>query len=653
MSEGQEAKLCQYLADEIEAARNERWPYMEKFRRLRLKYRTKFPEISKDWPIANASQLTVPIIKTAVNTLSSRLYQTVMAADPLVSVRTEDPQFQDFAYSHEKFLKLYNEEKIDLEDILDIGVTETISLGTSVFEVTNAREFRSLAKWDGLLQKYTKSHVEIHNGPIVYNVPIEDFWIRPAYHNHQTAPWCGKVLRLTWSQIKDMAASGELDPEKIDKLWNFNVAAGDRNEGEVRSAEEKIESFTPRDRDEFAIYELAVRWDVDGDALDEELIVYYHEDSKTLLRRKHSGFKKGRRPWVVMRYVRIPFRFYAEGLAETLEQLQEEISTIHNQRIDNASIANLQIILVTKLIRGLSPGDRLWTGKIVKVSDVVKDVGTLRLGETYPSTVQAENMTMQYIREVGGVGEVAAGTAQPVSRTTATAQMAMLEELNRRFDKILKGMRKAVKEIHIHEADLFQQQGTGGLAERWLGTIQGRQYEQYLQLPDETLQSRVKIQMKSTRSTVNREVEFQSQIAVMNLMIQVGQQVMQLGQQFAPQAMGVLAHEMVAALRPVVKKVFQYADAGDPDKAVSVLAVLERLLPAPEDMGGMAAAQAGENAALAGQGNGTQPQSGGQQGTSGGPPEPAADQRMGDLLTALGRSNGSNPQMASRGGNRG
>lgn len=588
MTDEAERRFANYLQHELYQCRSERAEFIRRLARYKEKYRTKFPEFPKDWPIANSSQITVPVIRTAVHTLTARIYQTIMAAEPLAAIRTKDSQFQDFAYDYEQFLGLYSDERLDMPEILDGWLTELIKLGTAVLEVTTKLDRRVMVNYDPTSGSYQKQAVDIYNGPIIYHVPLEDFWIRPAYKDPEVAPWCGKEVRLTWSQIKDMALSGEFDPEKIDRIWRY-AGIMDMDTPETDLKQEEIEKLRPTDRNLYSIHELAVRWDTDGDGIDEELLVYFHEPSRTFLRKKYSGFR--RRPWRAGRYIPIEHWFYGEGMCEILEHLQEEISTIHNQRIDNAAMANLQIILVSRLIQGLRPGDRLWTGKVVRVRNVKDDVGTLRLGEVYPSTVQNEVISQQYARELSGVGEVATGQAQPVTRTTATAQLALLEELNRRFDKVVKGIRRTLRGVYTDLTWTFLRTGTNGLAEEWLGPIKGRRLEEFLSMPSDYVRQRVKIQIQSTKATLNRETEFQSQIAVFGLLNQMSERIFQMAQMLTPQAIPLLAHELVKAYIPVFKKVMQYADAPDPDQAISVLTVLERILPAPEDMGGMAGAR--------------------------------------------------------------
>jgi len=642
-SEENERRLINYLVSELTDAESERADSMYDFARWRRKYRTKFPEFPKDWPLANSSQITIPVIKTAVQTLTSRVYQTIMAADPILSFRTKNSDFQDFSLLYEEFFGLYSTERLDLEDVLDTVVTDTIKLGTSVVEVTTKRDRRAVMKYDGLTKTYKKEVKEIYNGPVVYHFPIEDFWCRIGYQDIQKAPWCGKEIRVTWSEIKDMALAGDLNPQDINKIWKLPESLSDVSESE--RDQQALENREPMDWQVYRLFELSLRWDVDGDGLDEEILVYFHWESNTLLRRKFNTFRNGRRPWIIFRYIRVPHRLYGEGMAEMLEHLQEEISTIHNQRIDNATVANLQIILVKKLIRGLSPGDRLWSGKIVKADQ--EDVGTLRLGEIYPSTVNNEQIAQTYAKEISGVGDNINGQGQPVTRTTATAQLSMLEEANRRFDKPIKSIRKSIREIAVHCTDLMSDYGTNGLAEEWLGD-RGAIVEEGLSNPETFAPGNVKVQTLSTRSSVNREVEFQSAVAVMNMVVQMGQQFMQLGTMANPQAAGVIAHELVQAIREPWKKVMQYSDSQNVDEAMSVLNVLTRILPAPEDLGGLAGAEAGAQAEAAGGRAGANPGSNGQQPTGGAPQETEGSAGMAALLNAAGRGNGTKPRMASR-----
>lgn len=647
-------RLSKYLDSEISVCNSERWSHIDKFSRLKQKYRTKFPEFPKNFPIPNSSQITIPIIKTNVDTLTSRLHQTVMAAEPLASVRTKDPVFQDFAGDWEIFLKLYSEEKMDMEDVLDTAITESIKLGTSVVETTRALVKRKVVKYDALGGKYQQEVKELYNGPICYNIPIEDFWIRPEWQDVQKAPWCGKVVRVSWSEIKDMALSGELNPDKINEIWKLPVSPGDVPS--TVTDQDKEEKTEPQFWQEYRLFELCVRWDVDGDGIDEELLVYYHWESRTILRIKFNTFKNGQRPYDVFRYKKIEYRFYGEGMAEILEQLQEEISTQHNQRLDNATIAALKLILTGKSIKGLRPGDPLWGGKIIRTGgqNPGQDVTAFTLGEIYPSTRENELLSQSYVQQVSGIGETAMGNAQPVSRTTAAAQLSLLEELNRRFDKTLRGYRKCIRSIYNRVTDLFNQSGTNGLSLMWLGDIRGEQLESYITMPADALASKIKIQVTSTKATVNREVEMQTNIALMNLIIQNGQLLLSLVQGIAPQSLPTVVRLLLESITPVYKKVLQYADSADPEQAIKVLAFVESILPSPEDMGGMqqqagmaaagatSASQPGPGAPAPGgpsaNGNGTGPTQAG-----------SATARMADIMQALGATNGGKPRVAGRG----
>ena len=647
-SENESARLTLYLDSELGLCDDERFEVMLKLARLERKYRAPFPTEPKDWPIANSSQLTVPVIKSAVNTLTARMLQTVLAADPLVSVRTRDEAWQEAVLQLEEFLDLYGKERLDLEDVIDEWVSEIILLGTGILE--NARRTDQMVdvSWDPLKATYTRTQVTLFDGPDIRRIPLEDFWIRAAYKDPNKAPWAGKSLNKTWGELKALALSGWCDPEKLDAMWKH--PDGDDAIAETTKEAERIEQFEPHTRTPFRIHELLVRWDTDGDGIEEDILVRFHWPSRTILRAMYSPYRR-RRPWTVRRFIAIRDRFYGEGLAETLEHLQEEISTTHNQRIDNATIANLRIILVSRLIRGLSPGDRLWTGKIVKVNNVAEDVGSLQLGDIYPSTVQNESIAQQYVREVSGANDAMYGQATPVSRTTATAQMALLEEMNRRFDKVLKGFRSGILQAHKNLVYQFNESGTNGLAEEWLGPVRGAELEGYFANPLPIGQT-IRMQILATRSSVNREVEFQTSVAVMNLVNQIGERMLSMTAQLAPQATPLVAHELVKAIRGPWRKIMQYTDPTNVDEALSVLSVLERILPSPEDLGGMGSAQAEESLRGAGRGGagGGNP---GQPGGGNGAPQSIDQSGMEALLRSLAGPQRSGAKVAQRSRNRG
>jgi hypothetical protein len=225
----------------------------------------------------------------------------------------------------------------------------------------------------------------------------------------------------------------------------------------------------------------------------------------------------------------------------------------------------------------------------------------------------------------------------------------MLEEANRRFDKPIKSIRKSIREIGVHCTDLMADYGTNGLAEEWLGD-RGTVVEEMLSDPTTFAPGNVRVQTLSTKSSVNREVEFQSAVAVMNMVVQMGQQFMQLGSMANPQAAGVIAHELVNAIREPWKKVMQYSDSQNIDEAMSVLNVLTRILPAPEDLGGLAGAEAGANAQGAGPqpGSGAGPGNNGQQRAGQATPEVDHSAGMAALLNAARGSNGSGAPVAPR-----
>ena len=134
----------------------------------------------------------------------------------------------------------------------------------------------------------------------------------------------------------------------------------------------------------------------------------------------------------------------------------------------------------------------------------------------------------------------------------------------------------------------------------------------------------------------------------MNMVVQMGQQFIQLAQASGnPANVGIIAHELVGAIRDPWKKVMQYSDSTNVEEAMSVLNVLQRILPAPEDLGGMAGTEATANAQVAA-GNGRGPGNSGKPGAGGSPEADARSTDMAALLASTGNRNGASAPMASR-----
>ena len=126
----------------------------------------------------------------------------------------------------------------------------------------------------------------------------------------------------------------------------------------------------------------------------------------------------------------IPFRFYGLSFAEVVKGIQDEINTIHNQRVDYATITNLPFYFyrasmsMPPVQQGLKPGQG------VPVDNPQQDINFPKWA-SQPSWGSQEEQTLhQYFERLTGLNDLTLGR-QPnrvgATRTAAGTQQLLAE----------------------------------------------------------------------------------------------------------------------------------------------------------------------------------------------------------------------------------
>ena len=594
--------VCTFVRDEIWRALSERSDFERKLARWKLVYDVPMPEGPKTFPFFGASNLTLPVVKEAVNTLTAQLVQATLTSRPRWVLTDLAAEWEPFIDEIETFLDIASERDLKIDKTAVPWIIEAAQLGTSILEVGNEvieREYFQITS-DGK-SVYPKNLV-MHDGPITYNMDLTDFIIRFGESDIQRARWCGKRLRLNETDIIDQERSGRFMKGTWDAIKDFKPDNENRLPDQKKLAEE-IEETEPHVRKEFVFYEIWLSYNLkpkdkeNGSAPKmTEIVVYYNELTQKIVGRAFHPYWHGKRPFIKLGYFPVPGRFYDQGLCEMLEQIQEAISARYNQRSDNITLASLKIFLKRKGVRGLQPGDPLYSGKIIEVLDVHNDIREMQISEIYPSTVNEELLLRDYGERLSGTNEVNAGTAQPVSRTTASAQLALLQEQAKRIDLTVRGIRGGLNEVGSQAIDLYFQFGVNGKALAWMGE-NGRTVEAVFRLPRRVVELGMAVKVQVPTSLQNRQVKRENSIAMFNLLTQLYQQMLPLAQGLAPDALPAVVQAMVGGAQKFMGDVLETFDISDPEEALAGLTVLERLLPRAEDLGGLEAFARGTESA--------------------------------------------------------
>lgn len=598
MTDDERKALIQYLDEELGCAEWDRQATVDRWIKFQELYRTPVPTTAKEWPFKGASQITVPLAKMSVNVIAPRITDELLRQEPPWSLRSshEDVVFERVSKHGEDFLGMYARRRVRLDRKIEDHILEGCKLGTAVYEVVMDNERRETARYaeDGITIQPVIQARSV--GPQVRNIPVEDLWYKYGFVDPQEMPWIGKLVRLTKRQVEDRIATNrfrEVEARKMLDVAKETVTTSTRQvTAEVESYEKTEPNYLRLEL--FDVYELYVYWPIRvKDASGKEhkvtadLLLWYNREARALLRVQLNPWWHGRRPILPWQYTPVEYRLVGEGIAEQVEQFQEEISAMHRQRLDNATLAGMRMVLVSKTVEGLQPGDPLYPGKVLRAINPDTDAKPFQLTEIYPSTAVNENLSMQFVERVTGINEAILGQALPVPRTTATAQTIVSEESRQRFNLTIRRARRVIEEAGEMIYDLFHQFGTGGLAEEWLGPTRGAIVETLFRFPRERVMQGVSVHVKATTSRINKPAEMQANLQLFNLMVQLHERLFQLP--IPQEALPVVAHGLVSSANRFAHRILENFDIPDPEELLLTLSVLERIFPAPPGVSGQAA----------------------------------------------------------------
>jgi len=589
LSEERETALKAYLEDEIRRAVGDRGQFDENLVRWQEAYDAPRNEEAKDFPFAGAADITVPVIKETVNTLTAQLTQSILTPSPRWVVKTDNAGWKTFAGTIERFLDRAAREDMKMDKNLEVWILEAVKYGTAILQVTYERVSRNVMMHSRDGKTAWPETRPVREGPTVYNVPLQDFLIPFSSTDIQDARWVAKRYRLNTVELDQRSKAGifsNVSDVLVSEPGDL-AETGDLLQDEpVLESHEEAQDAVPTIRDTYEIFEWWGAFDVNGKGKLWEIRVYYHMRTNTIMRVEYNPYWHGKRPFISLIYFPVEYRFYGQGLCEQLEQLQEEITAVHNQRLDNATLANIRAIKVRKLSQALKPGDPIYAGQIIEVTEM-DDIEPFQLGEIYPSTVMNEEIARGYVDRLSGVSDAQRG-AQPVTRTTASAQSALLAEQAKRFDQTIRKIRSGLKEIADFIFIYYFQFGVEpSKPVQWLGT-RGKAINAIFSLPYKTVDMGLGFEAAAPTSQLNKEAQRQQYLAVFNLLIQMYREFFPLLEAIGapPEIMAIIAGSMATTSKDFLWQVLERFDIQNPDEALATLTVIEKVLPSPEDLGG-------------------------------------------------------------------
>lgn len=420
----------------------------------------------------------IPIIFEKGKALHARIYSAIMSVEPPFVMLPRKAVGEKVKQNKEDLLRwiiadyMNNSEGIAVETDKDIW--NFVLDGTAVMKHYWMRDVRKFVDVisepkmpleldeNGQLimdEKEEEKEAVVYDGPMMKIVPIEDVYIIGArVENIDEADMVAHRQYYTKSEVIKSANLGFFMKDAADRVLAEAPTVNDRSKGwdtMLAQQEARLSGVKPDDNmvSAYTIHECYLRYDIDQDGIDEELVVWREWNTGTILRITYLDrvSPTGKRPFVLKKLIPMSGTPYGLGFGEILFGINNLLDYIANQRLD-AGTFNTFPWFVYRAGSGLQDGDiRIGPGKGIPV-DNVGDIAFPRVNGTPSYGFQEESLVTDYAERVSGVSRLAQGQVggQGIART-ATGAASLVSELNTNLDIFIKryqfGFKKSLRII--------------------------------------------------------------------------------------------------------------------------------------------------------------------------------------------------------------
>ena len=337
---------------------------------------------------------------------------------------------------------------------------------------------------------------------------------------------------MPWVGLRFWHTQSELNLYASRRKWKIDAFKPAGGKDFVRTRREDLgHTYTKiaRATDLYETITIFCAYDIDGDGIDEDLLVVWDRTSRDIGLVTYNPFD--RRPIEPTRYQLRAHLFYGLGVMEMIRPYQDETSEIHNARTLNMLLANCRF---WKAREGSVPETmKIWGNKVQMLSDPT-DLVAEQMADIYPSAAQAQAITTSLAERRVGVNEMSMPRPSQVlgSRTPGITAMSLLQQVNRRFTPAFDGYRNgtgaAVKQcLYRYQERLLA--GDRAVEEdimSVMGDEDGRLVIDVLR--DDKFDEGMKIELTASSASVNRDADRQNSIMLVNLLAQYYQRTLEL-----------------------------------------------------------------------------------------------------------------------------
>lgn len=467
-------KLGNHIVSQIFLEETERQQWLQRLIRYRQSWQD-FIDAGLDPAFEGAHNVHIPHTFSAIKAMHARVFQAIMGISPAFSLKPRTKVPETYKEDKEELLNWvigsYANKGEGWEGTIDLDIQNFVGDGTSItkqYWLKDVRKFTDVEETirrpiqldeDGypvVDEKEIEKEELLYDCPIIEPVKLEDLYIigRKAT-DCDDADMVVHSQQYTKSDLIKMAKLGFFFQDQVDKVIETEPQINNPSPNRMNTAAKQLDDFTTGLNKlgsiagirMYNVYETYLRYDIDNDGIDEELVAWVEDRSKrvirlTYLERVGPGSK---RPFVVKKFIP-QAGCYGKGLGEILYGLNNELDYIHNQRLDYGTLQNLPFFFY-RAASGLNPVQlNLGPGMGIPVDDPQGDVNFPRMNGGTSYGFQEEQQVTRYAENASGITQFSLGNIQSQGATrTATGTAALVNELNANIDIHIKRYQRGYK----------------------------------------------------------------------------------------------------------------------------------------------------------------------------------------------------------------
>jgi hypothetical protein len=486
----------------------------------------------KNFPWPNASNLVVQIIGTCTDILKAAIMASIWDVLPiyhasLVGEWEEKELGEEQRSAVEEAMNYFSseQEELDLYRVESLWFGEAISFGTSFVKAPFEKLMEvQMVSLDGTNTSVPKEITKKH-GPTPVKLPFEDMGYDTKSSTLEECRFKYHIVKLSKYDLEERAFKGIYDREAVKKIMGqYDTPTTDGAQQQRQQDQGVTETASPSNA-EYWIYECWFPYFHNGKRY--RMIYSYHFRSNIKMRAIYNFYPDNEEPFRMARLGYDDDGLLGYGYAEMLEHYQEEIATKHNQRNDAGTLRNTSIARVSRASK-LDSIFSLYPGAVVPGEQ--NEIEIMNLGTATESTVPEEQMSLQLAeRRAGidmGIQASGGGTQNPRKGVySAMGTFSVMQQSNKRSNLRTTDMRYS----HISLGRLvLKLYATFGLGDK--GRIFGKNEKFLVKALEAVKSGRLNFPVRASTASINRELEKQNDMLLVNVLRQHHMGIAQLMQ---------------------------------------------------------------------------------------------------------------------------